>query len=55
MRYSKCARSEAAVLESHSVLDMSVFTSLALIPCLGVLSALMSLALSLGLVLPVLP
>ncbi len=44
MRYSQRARSEAAVLESHSILEISALMSLALIPCLGVVSAVMSLA-----------
>ena len=44
MRRSQQARCEAVVLESRSALEISVFTSLALIPCLGVLSTLMSLA-----------
>ena len=44
MRYAKRAPSEAAVLERRSVLEISVLTSLALIPSLGILSALMSLA-----------
>ena len=44
MRHSQRTPSEAAVLESRSVLEISVLTSLALIPSLGVLSALMSLA-----------
>ena len=55
MRCSTRAPSEAAVLESRSVLEISVLTSLALVPSPGVLSALTSLAQSLGPALPVLP